>query len=280
MLAEPLRERMRGNELLELGDELGMARCREIGIDPELEHVEPELARVVRPRAPRSARRQIGERLAAEECEGLAQRRGSGRGLLLRGARAERLDLLHIGLTLLDPEQIPAASRLEPLRAELLAQLGHVHLHGLRRLLRRRLAPELVDEPIGRDRLVRVEQQHGEKRALLPPTEGERPLTGDDLERPEEAEVESVRPGSRPTLAGRSAPSGAAARTCRFLPPFPSSLPTLRNGARCQWGRPKGANDASQDRIFSAAVALVAAICAAGASAKRRHDFEGDRAEA
>ena len=37
-----------------------------------------------------------------------------------------------------------------------------------------------------------MEQQNRDERALLPSTEGERPLTGDDLERPEQAEVESV----------------------------------------------------------------------------------------
>jgi hypothetical protein len=36
-----------------------------------------------------------------------------------------------------------------------------------------------------------VQEQNGDERALLPSTERERPLTGDDLERPEQAEIES-----------------------------------------------------------------------------------------
>ena len=51
--------------------------------------------------------------------------------------------------------------------AELLAQPRDVDLELLRGRRRRRLAPQLVDQPIGRDDLVGVQQQDREQRALL-----------------------------------------------------------------------------------------------------------------
>jgi hypothetical protein len=46
-------------------------------------------------------------------------------------------------------------------------QLGDVHLDALRRFRRRVLAPQLVDQAVDRDDLVRVHQQRRKERALL-----------------------------------------------------------------------------------------------------------------
>ena len=51
--------------------------------------------------------------------------------------------------------------------------------------LLRLVAPELVDEPRGRERLVRVQREQRQERALLGTREGNRPSGTAYLERPE-----------------------------------------------------------------------------------------------
>jgi hypothetical protein len=53
--------------------------------------------------------------------------------------------------------------------SERLAQTRHVHLHRLRGGGGWALAPQLVDQAVGAERLVRVEQQQRKQRALLAP---------------------------------------------------------------------------------------------------------------
>ena len=50
-------------------------------------------------------------------------------------------------------------------------------------------APELVDETLGRRRLVRVEQEVREQRAREPPVERDGATILDDLQRPEDPEL-------------------------------------------------------------------------------------------
>jgi len=52
------------------------------------------------------------------------------------------------------------------------------------------LAPELVDKALGRDGLVRPEQQHGQERALVSPAQRDRHLPVEDLEGTEDPELE------------------------------------------------------------------------------------------
>jgi hypothetical protein len=53
------------------------------------------------------------------------------------------------------------------------------------------VAPELLDEPLARDDLVRVQDKKGEQRALLRAAERQRALRLCGLERPEDLEVET-----------------------------------------------------------------------------------------
>jgi PHD/YefM family antitoxin component YafN of YafNO toxin-antitoxin module len=64
-----------------------------------------------------------------------------------------------------------------------------VDLHVLRRGRRRALAPEVVDEPVDRHSLVRVEKQECEQSTLLPAAEWEWMALADDLERTKDAEI-------------------------------------------------------------------------------------------
>ena len=71
------------------------------------------------------------------------------------------------------------------------AQLGDVDLHDLRGRRRRLVAPELVDQAVSRNDLVRAQQQDGEQRPLLRSSERQDTSTVSDLERAEKPEVQS-----------------------------------------------------------------------------------------
>ena len=82
-------------------------------------------------------------------------------------------------------------------------------------LLERRLrvlggivAPESIDQPIGRDDGPRLQQQQGEDSALLAATEANLPIALPDLERAEDAEIETSRQTA--TVPRLSAPGQAS----------------------------------------------------------------------
>ena len=105
--------------------------------------------------------------------------------------REQRREAIRVELSVLEPEHVAGRSRqqdaaagirpVSALVAEHLAQPGDVPLHDLRRRRRRRLAPELVDQTIGRDDLVRVQEEHGQEGTLLPRS---RPPAGGPAARP------------------------------------------------------------------------------------------------
>ena len=84
-------------------------------------------------------------------------------------------------------------------RTERLAQLGDAHLQRRAARIRRLLAPQVVDEPVGRHDLVNAQQQNREQRALLGARQRHQRVAVGDLERAEDPEVHRV---SRP-LADR-----------------------------------------------------------------------------
>jgi hypothetical protein len=73
----------------------------------------------------------------------------------------------------------------EPAIAEFLAHPRDVDLDALGHRGRRRVAPHLVHEALGRDDVVGVQQQHGQHGALLASPQRERAAAVvDDLQRP------------------------------------------------------------------------------------------------
>ena len=75
------------------------------------------------------------------------------------------------------------------LAAERLAELGDVRLQDLRRRGRRATRPEILDQPVARDRLTRVQKQDREQRTRLRRVQRDDAAVGDGFERPEYAEV-------------------------------------------------------------------------------------------
>ena len=122
---------------------------------------------------------------------------------------------------------VPVAGRRFPLEHS--SQSRDERLNALRRARRRLLVPELVDDPIDRDNLVRVQQEKREQGALLTPPERQLAIAVAHLERTEDpkvqfqAPVRSLEPNtgiSRRIHRGRShpatgSPSIAAARQPR-----------------------------------------------------------------
>ena len=74
-----------------------------------------------------------------------------------------------------------------------LTLIGDLTLHLSHGSHGRGTAVEIVGEPLDRDDAVRVQKQDRERRALLRPTETDRPIAVQDLERPKDPELEHSR---------------------------------------------------------------------------------------
>ena len=139
----------------------------------------------------RPEQRRIGERRPAEERERLAeQSRRVGRRLLAR-ERHERLEALEVELARLERDRVAGRTRDDRVaRPERVAQPGDVDLERLGGRRRRILAPQHVDQPVRRHRLLPPrEQQRRQQRALLGRPELDRPVRPDDAERPQDREL-------------------------------------------------------------------------------------------
>ena len=91
-----------------------------------------------------------------------------------------------------EPSYVPGRLGNEHVGAERLAQLRDVHLQGVRGRPRRRLAPQLVDQPLHRDDLVPAQEQCREQRPLLRAPESEGAAAEAHLERAEDQELGSL----------------------------------------------------------------------------------------
>jgi hypothetical protein len=179
------------DECLELGHELGVTSHGEVSFDPPFEREQTELLE--------TRDRDLGERLVDEfrerrsspQRERLSQlRRGDG-GLRPLRLGDEILEPVEIELARPEPERVAGGSRedLPTACSERLPELRHADPQGRSPRFRRVFAPELVDETVARDDLVRTEKKDGEERALLGAAERDRLALVPDLEWPENAEL-------------------------------------------------------------------------------------------
>jgi hypothetical protein len=136
---------------------------------------------------------QVAERIAVEQRERLARRaprlprRGRAAGL-----RDEPFEATHVHALPIDP-QLVAAPVGQDLRAaavgERLAQPPDVVLHHLGGALRRLLAPQSLDQPVGGDGAIGLEPQHRQDRPLLRSAEGHRMVVDAGLEVSKDADL-------------------------------------------------------------------------------------------
>ena len=185
---EALAQRLLREQRLDLGDRLGVAAGGEVLLERLLDRGQAQLLQA----ADLEPRERLGgdvvERRSPPEGERLA--RGSLGHELLEAARVE--------LARADPQLIAVPAR-DDLRAvvrgpERLAQLRDVDLDHLVRRRRRRLAPEAVDQRLGRDRGSLVEGEQGEQRARLPRADGDRLVVDARLHGSEKSKVHSNAP--------------------------------------------------------------------------------------
>ena len=196
---EALAVRVRDDERLELSGERRVAPRPEVEVDPRLDRGEPAL---VEPRGGGHRERlvrEVGERRAAPERERLAE--------TVRPRRGEPLEPIDVELVRLDPNQVPRRPGHDPVGSERPAQRMDMHLERVLGARGRRLAPDRVDQPVGGDDLVRVEQQLREQRpGPRPPERNRHPVVADHLQRPQQAELQRLKTPSlhslKPSLGG------------------------------------------------------------------------------
>ena len=192
----------------------------EVGLDALLQGAE---ALLFQPRDRRLRERVVGEvckRRPAPQRERLVQPvRGS---LRIRSRRlvAQPLEAVEVEPAGLDPQRVPGRPRQDHVGAERPAQLRDVDVEALRGVRRRMRAPDVLDQPVGRDDLVRVHEQHREHGARLAFRQRQRAVLADRLERPEHLERQPAGHASSlarivlPASSGRQSYLNCCASTC------------------------------------------------------------------
>jgi hypothetical protein len=163
-----------------------------IGVDQRLDAGEAQL---LEPGGlgPRERLLELGQSVAPPERESLAEtlrcERRVARGVRSFGFASQLLEPDDVDARRVDLDRVAGRPRPKHPAREHLAELRHVDLDHLVRRLGDLGAPEVVHEPVDRDRAVRVEEQPGEQRAQLSTADDDarRPVV--DLERAEEPEV-------------------------------------------------------------------------------------------
>ena len=205
--ARTLAQRVLADERLELADHLRVASECEVGVDPILERGEPQLLEAGDGGLGERLEREVAERRTAPQRQRASQPRRPG----LRVARSEGaaplrrqdLEAVEVDLLGLGQQAVPRPLRHDhPGVAECLAELRHVHLDAVRGRARRLAAPELVDQAVDGDRLVRVQEEDREQRTLLRSPEWEELVPFAGLERSEDAELGHDRPTVNDLPAG------------------------------------------------------------------------------
>ena len=125
---------------------------------------------------------QVGIRRAAPESEALAQQPGRLAGISFARAGAKLLELVGVESPLRHAQQVAGGRRGERVVSERSAKPRDIDLRRLGGRGRRGLAPALADEPICRDGLVCVHEQHGQHSSLTDAAELGRGAIDLDLE--------------------------------------------------------------------------------------------------
>ena len=158
----------------------------QVGVEARFERSEPQLLETPDLRLSKRLVGNLRERRPAPQRERLSQRGTSGRGIAARERLPPVLDttLEHVRVELPrgDREQVTVADRSQGgwrsrVRAKCLAQAGNGDLQPFHRARRAFVAPQHVDQHIGRGRTIRAHQEQSQKRRLARSTRSEPPVT-------------------------------------------------------------------------------------------------------
>ncbi len=196
--AQALAKGVLGDQRLELSHDLEMAAELELCLDQPLDRRHAQVLEAIDLGPGEGLVCEPGKRLAAPECERLFERLGRGGGIArgeLRTPLTEQpLEAASVDSLRVDPQLVAVLARHEQLRVPALArerpaQAMDVHLDRFRCGRGRALAPELVDQAVGAERLVRVHEQQSEQGALLAAAERNLTPLVRGFKRTEDAEV-------------------------------------------------------------------------------------------
>ena len=175
LAAQALAQRVFGDQRRELAREPGVLAAVEVGLHAVLDRCGAQLLQAPDLRLQRRFVAKVGERRAApKRCVPLA------------------LEPLRVKLAGLDDQPVPARDGLETAgrRAERSPQPRHLDVECLAGGRGRVVAPQRLREDIGGDRFVRPDQQRGEQHPRARPAEVHRTPVVQDLQRPQDAELE------------------------------------------------------------------------------------------
>jgi hypothetical protein len=186
----------------ELRHELGVAAGGEVGVDAQLQRLEPLLLEPRDLGGGERERSEIGQRRATPQRERVLQRLGRGAGVPgLEGPPAlgdQPREAVGVDLGGVRPDRVArGGGDQDVLAAERPPQARDVHLHGLGRRGRRVLAPQRERDALGAHRLARAQEQQREQPARLRAAERQRAAVVAHLERAEDGELHGL--GSQPT---------------------------------------------------------------------------------
>ena len=170
--AQPLAQRMGGDQLLELDDHTLVPTERELEVDPLLDHGEPQLRQPGDGRGRELLVREVGQGIAPPQRIRLGQQRdGPARITVGRRRVPRRNELLvpvHVDGFRRQLERVTAAAHGNELgRAQRPSQLRREPLQTVAHGGRRILTPQRVDDLFCRDDSAHVQRQDGEERPQL-----------------------------------------------------------------------------------------------------------------
>jgi hypothetical protein len=194
LATQALPQRMLPHQPFQLAGELGVTTGGELGVETLLQRRQTRLLQAGDLGLRERLVGQVGKRCSTPHRERLGQQPRRGQRLGFTGLGDEPLEAREVELGRIDPQDIARGARHQPVVAELLAQPRDVFLDALGDRRRRRRPPQLVDQPLRRDYLVGVQQQHRQQRPLLAPAQRQPAIVLDHLQRAEKPEIHRVEP--------------------------------------------------------------------------------------
>ena len=185
---EPLVEGVVGDRALELGDEVRVPAQGELRVDPLGEDRHAEIVETVPLGRREGLVAGVVERAAAKPRLGAPQRLGPLVVGLRPGLGAQRLNELDVELAVLEANRVGVTPCRDALVAERAAELADVALDDLPGARRCAAVPEILDERVDRQRLVRPRQHEEEERSRASVRKLDCPVVSDDLEWSEDVE--------------------------------------------------------------------------------------------